>query len=160
MKKIKIEDVIKKGSFTVMGQNGWPNQWLFFLRYDQDKISFKGYSDKKPRITKKLKEKMAVIYLQDRAVDAHNRPLYYKAQELGKSAEFYFDNFSNVVGRNEDVFNTIKNALIEISDTVKGNEALQRLLDYECVAKEWREVRAKMKDRPSRVVVGKEPKNE
>lgn len=154
MKKLNTQKVLNEGDFYVQEQSGWPGMWIIFLRYNHDKFTMKCYQEKKPVLTRRRKMEVAKAYVADREAEKHNLPLFNERRKLVEQCSHILDTFDNIMGRDEQVFNIVKNALLDNCEYPKVNEALQRLLDYEERAERWREVEAKIIKAPSRVLFG------
>jgi len=125
-----LNKIIEKTEFLVQKRiGGWPG-WNIYARHPKwSKWSTVIEQDKKPILTKQLKEKVVKAAIEESENWKHNQPIWQKLTSVSTYMTEYTYDFGYIFLRDKQVQEIVIKALENECEHLKVNEALQRLLD-------------------------------
>jgi len=150
-----LSKIVENTEFIVQEKTGGWEGWNIYARHKIfSKYSVSVIRDKKPRLTKKIKEMIVSMAIEEMETDKHNDPLNQELMAIDHRLSRTEGDFTWLIRSNDNVFSLIEKCLIQECEYKEVNQTLQRLLDMKSEFDDMKKVGSQIKKRPNRTILG------
>jgi len=150
-----LSKIVGNTEFIVQKKTGGWEGWNIYARHEIfSKYSVNVIRDKKPRLTKKIKEMIVAMAIEEMETDKHNNPLNQELMAIGHRLRRIERDFTWLIRSNDNVFSLIEKCLEQECEYKEVNQTLQRLLDMKSEFDDMKKVGSQIKERPNRTILG------
>ena len=149
-----LSKIVENTEFIVQKKPGGWEGWNIYARHEIfSKYSVNVIRDKKPRLTKKIKEMIVAMAIEEMETDNHNNPLNQELMAMGHRLRRIEYDFTWLIRSNDNVFSLIEKCLKQECEYKEVNQTLQRLLDMKSEFDDMKKVYSQIKERPNRTIL-------
>ena len=150
-----LSKIVENTEFIVQEKTGGWEGWNIYARHKIfSKYSVSVIRDKKPRLTKKIKEMIVSMAIEEMETDKHNDPLNQELMAIDHRLSRTEGDFTWLIRSNDNVFSLIEKCLIQECEYKEVNQTLQRLLDMKSEFDDMKKVGSQIKKRTNRTILG------